>query len=254
MVLAGSATLANPIGIPATLYGLILESRDIDTASGRDYTEIAGFNASTVTSSITPYLSTTTNLEQAGFLNGAAPAYTNYRLDPTIAGSATTWVDEPHDGGTQGDDPDFYLSMEFDQFSHVDLLFGATGTDTNTGLRLTSFGVSSVCDFDDDGLLDTVDIDSDNDGIPDNVEAQPTIGYIPPSNISSNITDTNNNGLDDVYESIMGGTDITQIEDTDGDGIKDYFDTDSDNDGTPDIEENGQPDVLNNLDIDGDVN
>lgn len=252
LVIAGSATFANPIGIPATLYGLILESRDIDTASGRDYTEIAGFNASTVTSSITPYLSTTTNLEQAGFLNGAAPAYTNYRLDPTIAGSTTTWVDEPHDGGTQGDDPDFYLSMEFDQFSHVDLLFGATGTDTNTGLRLTSFGVSSVCDFDDDGLLDTVDIDSDNDGIPDNVEAQPTIGYIPPSNISSNITDANNNGLDDVYESIMGGTDITQIEDTDGDGIKDYFDTDSDNDGTPDIEENGQPDVLNNLDVDGD--
>ncbi len=253
LVHAGTATSANPIGIPATLYGLILESRDIDTSSGRDYTEIAGFNASTVTSSITPYLSATTNLEQAGFLNGAAPAYTNYRLDPTIAGSTTTWVDEPDDGGIQGDDPDFYLSMEFDQFSHVDLLFGATGTYTNTGLRLTSFGVSSVCDFDDDGSLDTVDIDSDNDGIPDNVEAQPTLGYIPPSNATGgSIKDDNSNGLDDVYESAMGGTDLNDLEDTDGDKLKDYLDSDSDNDGYLDIQENGMADTYTSADVDED--
>ena len=253
LVHAGTATTANPIGIPATLYGLILESRDIDTSSGNDYTEIAGFNASTVTSSITPYLSATTNLEQAGFLNGAAPAYTNYRLDPTIAGSTTTWVDEPDDGGIQGDDPDFYLSMEFDQFSHVDLLFGATGTYTNTGLRLTSFGVSSVCDFDDDGSLDTVDIDSDNDGIPDNVEAQTTLGYIPPSNATGgSIKDDNSNGLDDVYESAMGGTDLSDLEDTDGDKLKDYLDSDSDNDGYLDIQENGMADTYTSADVDED--
>ena len=253
LVHAGTATTANPIGIPATLYGLILESRDIDTSSGNDYTEIAGFNASTVTSSMTPYLSATTNLEQAGFLNGVVPAYTNYRLDPTIAGSTTTWVDEPDDGGIQGDDPDFYLSMEFDQFSHVDLLFGATGTYTNTGLRLTSFGVSSVCDFDDDGSLDTVDIDSDNDGIPDNVEAQTTLGYIPPSNATGgSIKDDNSNGLDDVYESAMGGTDLSDLEDTDGDKLKDYLDSDSDNDGYLDIQENGMADTYTSADVDED--
>lgn len=253
LVHAGTATPANPIGIPATLYGLILESRDIDTSSGNDYTEIAGFNASTVTSSMTPYLSATTNLEQAGFLNGVVPAYTNYRLDPTIAGSTTTWVDEPDDGGIQGDDPDFYLSMEFDQFSHVDLLFGATGTYTNTGLRLTAFGVSSVCDFDDDGSLDTVDIDSDNDGIPDNVEAQTTLGYIPPSNATGgSIKDDNSNGLDDVYESAMGGTDLSDLEDTDGDKLKDYLDSDSDNDGYLDIQENGMADTYTSADVDED--
>ena len=253
LVHAGTATTANPIGIPATLYGLILESRDIDTSSGNDYTEIAGFNASTVTSSMTPYLSATTNLEQAGFLNGVVPAYTNYRLDPTIAGSTTTWVDEPDDGGIQGDDPDFYLSMEFDQFSHVDLLFGATGTYTNTGLRLTAFGVSSVCDFDDDGSLDTVDIDSDNDGIPDNVEAQTTLGYIPPSNATGgSIKDDNSNGLDDVYESAMGGTDLSDLEDTDGDKLKDYLDSDSDNDGYLDIQENGMADTYTSADVDED--
>ena len=93
---------------------------------------------------------------------------------------------KPDDGGTHGDDPDFYLYMEFDQFSHVDLLFGATGTYT-TSERWAFFGVSSKCDIDNDGILDTLDIDSDDDGIPDNVEAQPTIGYIPPSNVSASI-------------------------------------------------------------------
>ncbi len=253
LVEAGSATPANPIGIPAVLYDIILESRDIDTSSGDDYTEIAGFNPSTVTSSVTGYLSAATNLEQAGFINGPDPTgYTLYRLDPTLVAPNTDWVNEPDDGGTHGDDPDFYLYMEFDKFSHVDLLFGATGTDTNTWIRLTNFGVSSKCDFDDDLVLDTLDIDSDNDGIPDNVEAQPTIGYIAPSNVGASITDANFNGLDDVYESAMGGTDLNQLEDTDGDGLKDYLDSDTDNDGTPDIQENGQANTLNNIDIDND--
>ncbi|GAA3632703.1 hypothetical protein GCM10022397_17870 [Flavivirga jejuensis] len=253
LVEAGSATPATPIGIPATLYDIILESRDIDTRSSRDFTEIAGFNPSTVTSTVTASLSATTKLEQAGFNNGPDPSgYTLYRLDPTLVAPNTDWVNEPDDGGTHGDDPDFYLYMEFDKFSHVDLLYGATGTHTSTGTRLTNFGVSSKCDFDDDLVLDTIDIDSDNDGIPDNVEAQPTIGYIPPSAPGSSITDANNNGLDDVYESAMGGTDLTNIEDTDGDGLKDYLDSDTDNDGTPDIQENGQANTLNNIDIDSD--
>ncbi|GAA3600498.1 hypothetical protein GCM10022396_17380 [Flavivirga amylovorans] len=253
LVEAGSATPLNPIGTPAVLYDIILELRDIDTSYGSDFTEIAGFNPSTVTSTVTPYLSATTNLEQAGFANGPDPlGYNLYRLDPTIVAPNSDWEYEPDDGGTHGDDPDFYLYMEFDKFSHVDLLYGATGTDTFTWIRLTNFGVSSKCDFDDDLLLDTVDIDSDNDGIPDNVEAQPTIGYIPPSNVSSSITDANNNGLDDVYESAMGGTDLNQLEDTDGDGLKDYLDSDTDNDGTPDIQENGQANTLNSIDIDND--
>ena len=45
LVEAGSATPGNPEGVPAVLYDMILESRDIDTTSKRDYTEIAGFNA-----------------------------------------------------------------------------------------------------------------------------------------------------------------------------------------------------------------
>ena len=82
-------------------------------------------------------------------------------------------------------------------------------------------------DTDSDGLPDYLDIDSDNDGIPDNVEAQTTLGYIPPSG-----EDLNANGLDDAYEN--GGAVGIIPEDTDGDGLPDYVDPDSDDDGVAD--------------------
>ena len=234
LVEAGSATPTNPDGIPTTLYDMILESRDIDTRSGKDFTEITGIDTTTVTSSVTTYLSATTNLEQAGFVNGPDPVgYTNFRLDPTLVAPSTDWVNEPDDGGVQGDDPDFYLYMEFDQFSHVDLLYGVTGTDTNTGIRLTNFGISSVCDTDRDGLLNTVDIDSDNDGIPDNVEAQSTLGYIAPTGSVDLAT-----GIYIVY-----GTGLIPV-DTDDDNLVDMYDLDTDSDGIPDIEENGMANAI----------
>ena len=88
-------------------------------------------------------------------------------------------------------------------------------------------------DSDGDSIPDYLDLDSDNDGIPDNIEAQPTAGYILPS---LPFTDANNNGLDDNYESVQDGTDLVPP-DTDGDGIKDFLDSDSDNDGYTDCEE-----------------
>ncbi|TMM28583.1 T9SS type A sorting domain-containing protein [Polaribacter aestuariivivens] len=92
-------------------------------------------------------------------------------------------------------------------------------------------------DTDGDGVINSLDIDSDNDGIPDNVEAQTTLGYISPSGIGNGITDANNNGLDDNYETAQGGTDITP-NNNDGTDNPDYIDTDSDNDGIFDISEN----------------
>ena len=82
-------------------------------------------------------------------------------------------------------------------------------------------------DTDNDGIPDYLDIDSDNDGIPDNVEAQTTAGYIPPSGI-----DADGNGLDDAYDN--GGLGLVPV-DTDGDGLPDYVDDDSDNDNVPDF-------------------
>ncbi len=97
-------------------------------------------------------------------------------------------------------------------------------------------------DSDGDGHPDYLDIDSDDDGIPDNVEAQATAIYIAPSG-----QDTNGNGLDDIYE--MGGTLGLFPVDTDGDNLPDYLDSDSDNDNVPDAIEahdynqDGIPDV-----------
>ena len=91
-------------------------------------------------------------------------------------------------------------------------------------------GFVAYCpDSDGDGILDKLDLDSDDDSIPDNIEAQDTLTYILPSGSNSGITDANNNGLDDNYESSQGGTDLTPP-DTDSDGIPDYLDSDSDND------------------------
>jgi uncharacterized repeat protein (TIGR01451 family) len=84
------------------------------------------------------------------------------------------------------------------------------------------------------------DIDADNDGIPDNVEAQTTFGYVAPA-ATSNRFGINNSYLTNLV-----------LADTDFDSIPDYLDTDSDNDGTPDIEENGMANTASGADTDND--
>ncbi|QIA07469.1 T9SS type A sorting domain-containing protein [Draconibacterium halophilum] len=86
-------------------------------------------------------------------------------------------------------------------------------------------------DTDNDGVPNNFDIDSDNDGITDNIEWQNEHNYIAPLNI-----DANKNGWDDAYDLEMGGTCYTPV-DTDGDGIPDMLDTDSDADGRSDLVE-----------------
>ena len=68
------------------------------------------------------------------------------------------------------------------------------------------------------GNPDYIDIDADNDGIVDNIEAQPTNSYIPPNNTYQI------NGVDTAYPNGLTPTD------TDGDLIPDYIDLNSDND------------------------
>ena len=97
-----------------------------------------------------------------------------------------------------------------------------------------------IANSDNTGFPNPFDIDTDDDGIPDNIEAQPSIGYIVPAGTF------NSNGTDTAYTS-----GITP-EDTDSDGTADYLDTDSDDDGTPDIQENGDVNALSNTDVDVD--
>ncbi len=104
-----------------------------------------------------------------------------------------------------------------------------------------------------DALKDYMDIDSDNDGIVDNIEGQSTSSYTAPLG-----ADANNNGWDDAYDGGAGGTAITLV-DSDNDTNPDYTDTNSDDDGEDDATEAYDTDkdgVTNtdptNIDSDGD--
>jgi gliding motility-associated-like protein len=95
-----------------------------------------------------------------------------------------------------------------------------------------------------DGIPDQLDIDSNNDGIPDNIKAQGANALIAYSSV-----DVNKDGLSDAF-----GTGLNPV-DTDGDGVKDYLDLDSDNDGIYDLVESGSNAPDANLDgiIDGTI-
>ncbi len=108
------------------------------------------------------------------------------------------------------------------------------------------------------GNVDYLDIDADDDGIPDNIEGMSTLGYIRPISL----TDTDGDGLINHYDNVagFGGSGIF-VYDHDGDLIPDYRDLDTDGDGQPDIIEgndfnlNGLMDdivTLTGLDTDGD--
>ncbi|MEP5338361.1 MAG: LamG-like jellyroll fold domain-containing protein [Algibacter sp.] len=111
----------------------------------------------------------------------------------------------------------------------------------------------TLCDMDHDSVADIFDLDSDDDGIPDAVEANPTAANLTEgkghlTGVSSWDDSLNNNGMHDSLESISPV-------DTDGDGIPDYLDLDSDNDGIFDVDESG---VINTNDTtfqngDGDI-
>ncbi len=96
-----------------------------------------------------------------------------------------------------------------------------------------SDGIPDVYDTDGDSIPNHLDLDSDNDGIPDNVEAQSTVGYIAPS------ATVDGNGVPDNY-----GGGFTTLQNSDAllaisDGVPDYLDNDSDNDGFSDTFEAG---------------
>lgn len=105
-------------------------------------------------------------------------------------------------------------------------------------------------DSDGDGNANYLDIDSDGDGILDNIEAQPSLGYLNPDGI-----DTDNDGVDDAYDTDNGGTTLIPINtdltsSTGGDDLPDFMDTDSDDDLVPDyieghdVNADGRADVV----------
>ena len=201
-----------------------------------------------------------------------------------IAKSTSIILDTDGDGvneaniNSDGDAVPNFLDLDADNDGIPDVI-EAGGTDANgDGI------VDNYTDLDQDGFADVVDglnqVDANNNGIADFVDVLLTGG-----------ADANGNGIDDTFDAaITGGIDVNgdgidddltnkanalqltntdangdgfpegyPTGDTDGDGILDALDLDSDNDGIPDIIEaggadidgNGMADVLAETDNDG---
>jgi len=159
-------------------------------------------------------INTTVNVSTT-FLGGASQAYVGFsastggasnlqklKIVSLITGSNPPRIDPDDDGYSNDVDTD----------------------DDGDGLSDTLEGSS---DTDGDGIINSLDLDSDNDGINDVRE--------------SLLTDANGDGEAD---GTIGSTGIiasapTSLRDTDGDGVPDVRDLDSDNDSIPDLWENG---------------
>ncbi|GJM14784.1 MAG: hypothetical protein DHS20C13_01110 [Thermodesulfobacteriota bacterium] len=104
--------------------------------------------------------------------------------------------------------------------------------------EVTTSGKVIGIDLDSDGVTNEFDLDSDNDGVPDLVEAG---GVALDQDFNGRVddnTDQDGDGLADVGDPSEGGQALI-APDTDGDGIPDTLDIDSDNDGKTDFEESG---------------
>lgn len=159
-------------------------------------------------------------------------------------------LDSDNDGITDVREAGF-TDANYDGFS--DGVKGSDGWDN----AIDALVLLTLPNTDVSGYPNYIDIDSDDDGIPDNVEGLPTLAYMLPTGL-----DTDGDGLDNAYDLVngFGGAGINP-NDQDADTVPDYIDTDTDNDGQADIIEgndfnlNGIPDDLVSLlgtDADGD--
>ncbi|MBX9806497.1 MAG: choice-of-anchor D domain-containing protein, partial [Flavobacteriaceae bacterium] len=93
----------------------------------------------------------------------------------------------------------------------------------------------TLCDRDGDGIADVFDLDADNDGIEDVIEAGLANISDGKGKIAVCWLDSNGNGLHDSAETNAALPAL----DSDGDGIPNYIDLDSDNDSLFDVDESG---------------
>ena len=205
------------------------------------------------------------------------------RIDPNNGGTALPVPDTDNNGTPNFQDLDSDGDGISDSIEGTED-FDGDGTPNYIDLDSDGDGIPDSIegniDTDGDGQPDYLDLDSDNDGIPDSVEGAgdndgdgiPNFRDLDSDNdgisdireaggvdldndgIVDGFVDTNNNGLADFLETILGGTPLT-VPDSDSDGFPDYLDIDADGDGIVDnIEAQGEFAYIppSGLDSDGD--
>ncbi|MEP7164494.1 MAG: T9SS type A sorting domain-containing protein [Ferruginibacter sp.] len=156
-------------------------------------------------------------------VNGRADTYPYKNMDNDLRAN-------PYDLDSDGDGildvwEAGFVDSNFNGF--IDGAIGADGWSTAVNALATLI----LPNTDTRGNPDYLDIDADDDGIPDNVEGQTTASYKFPLG-----TDTDNDGIDGNYDAVVGfGGSGIFLSDKDGDGAPDYRDLDTDADGRPDI-------------------
>ena len=146
-------------------------------------------------------------------------------------------------GGGSGDGTIRFFSLTGAPITNVPLLLVAEVPRGVSNDRF-QYAVEVGFDTDGDGLSDSCDFDSDNDGVSDVIESGDANTLAADTNLDGTVSvaeaaaaglvDANGDGVWDT----LGNPPV----DSDGDGINDYLDLDSENDGIPDAIE-AQPTI-----------
>jgi hypothetical protein len=134
------------------------------------------------------------------------------------------------DGDGVCDDKD--TDSDNDAITNSQETFASATTQTRGAVKF------DMNDIDGDGVTNELDLDSDNDGLPDILEAGADFLDLDSDGQVDDTTDVDLDGLADIVDPSQGADALTPP-DTDGDGIPDTLDIDSDNDGKTDFEESG---------------
>ncbi len=150
-----------------------------------------------------------------------------------------------HSGSTNSD-PEVNMAVNYNSKSEITLRVGAMARTAGASSAARSHSIEFACvtnylspetygiDIDSDGVANHLDLDSDNDGIYDAVEA----GHNRPHTNGVVNGTYGANGLVDVVETVAeSGTINYAIDNTDGTDPPDFLDTDSDDDGCSDANE-----------------
>jgi len=153
-------------------------------------------------------------------------------------------------------------SLDADGNGRVDASLSRDIDGVASSLRTDMSDISlsqALIDTDDDGTTDNLDLDKDNDAIPDLSESGLSAVEIASldNDNSGQIDVSIAVGSDGIADSVQGGVDNAALSyfpaDTDSDGILDPLDLDSDSDGLPDIIESGlMLNLIAGLDADSD--